>query len=133
MGIEVVGESQLVGYPTQFPSVTMLDWKTGRPNARFRVLELIQRNFGPGDALVPTRIDGGSVHARGFVTRDGQRRLFLVNKRDRNATVSIAGLERAKLSCVDVATKDAIASTQLTGPTVSLGPFAVAVIDLGPR
>src|SRR5579863_7346374 len=26
LGIDVVGESQLVGYPTQFPSVTMVDW-----------------------------------------------------------------------------------------------------------
>ena len=33
-GIDVIGESQLVGYPTQFPSVTMIDWNTGKPNAR---------------------------------------------------------------------------------------------------
>ena len=29
-GVEVAGESQLVGYPTQFPSVSMVDWETGQ-------------------------------------------------------------------------------------------------------
>jgi len=54
MGIDVVGESQLVGYPSQFPSVSMVDWKTGSPNARFWVLKLIHDHFAPGDKLVPT-------------------------------------------------------------------------------
>ena len=48
-GIDVLGASQLVGYPTQFPSVTLLDWNTGLPNARYRILELLHNNFGPGD------------------------------------------------------------------------------------
>lgn len=49
LGVDVAGESQLVGYHTQFPSVTMIDNDTARPNARFRVLELLKDNFGPGD------------------------------------------------------------------------------------
>ncbi len=69
LGIDVVGESQLVGYPTQFPSVTMLDWTTGRPNARYWTLKLLKDSFAPGDSLVRTSVDSGSVHARGFVTR----------------------------------------------------------------
>jgi hypothetical protein len=47
IGIDVVGESQLVGYPTQFPSVSMIDWKNGKPNARFLILKLLKDNFGP--------------------------------------------------------------------------------------
>ena len=35
--IDVAGESQLVGYPTQFPSVSLVDWNMGQPNARYRV------------------------------------------------------------------------------------------------
>ena len=48
MQIDIVGESQLVGYPTQFPSVSMMDWNNGKPNARFWVLKLIvfNRIFG---------------------------------------------------------------------------------------
>ena len=54
LGIDVVGESQLVGYPTQFPSVTMVDWHTGKPNARFQVLKLLRDNLGPGDRVIDT-------------------------------------------------------------------------------
>ena len=52
MGVDVAGESQLVGYPTQFPGVTMIDWTTGKPNARYWVLKLLRDNFGPGNRLV---------------------------------------------------------------------------------
>ena len=45
----MIGESQLVGYPSQFPSVSMIDWKNGKPNARYWVLSLLKDNFHPGD------------------------------------------------------------------------------------
>lgn len=48
LGIDVIGESQLVGYPTQFPSVSMIDWRNEKPNARFQVLKLLKENFGRG-------------------------------------------------------------------------------------
>jgi hypothetical protein len=51
MGIEVVGESQLVGYPGQYPSVSMVNYTTGMPNARLRVLQLLQKSFKLGDTL----------------------------------------------------------------------------------
>jgi len=31
LGIDLAGESQLVGYPTQLPSVSMMDWIDGKP------------------------------------------------------------------------------------------------------
>ena len=46
--IDVIGESQLMGYPTQYPSVSMINWKTGKPNARYWVLKLIHDQFRPG-------------------------------------------------------------------------------------
>ncbi len=52
LGIDVVGESQLVGYPTQYPSVSMMNYNTTEPNPRFWVLKLLKDNFGPGDHLV---------------------------------------------------------------------------------
>ncbi|MGH9585935.1 MAG: GH39 family glycosyl hydrolase, partial [Acidobacteriaceae bacterium] len=48
MGVDVIGESQLVGYPSQFPSVSMIDYNNGKPNARYWVLKLILDNFHPG-------------------------------------------------------------------------------------
>ena len=40
LGIDVAGESQLVGYPTQFPSVSMVDWNTGE---RRHLLRYVRR------------------------------------------------------------------------------------------
>lgn len=40
--IDVVGESQLVGFPTQYPSASMMDWMTNKPNARFWVVKLLK-------------------------------------------------------------------------------------------
>ena len=56
MGIDVAGESQLVGYPTQFPDVSMVNWKNGNPNARYWILKLLIDNFGKGDKLVATTL-----------------------------------------------------------------------------
>jgi hypothetical protein len=130
LGIDVVGESQLVGYPTQFPSVTMLDWATGRPNARYWTLKLLKDSVAPGDALVATTVDSGSVHARGFVTKAGRRMLLLVNKRDRPQTVALAGLGRATVASVDG--PDGIGTREILGGELELLPYAVAVVSAGP-
>jgi len=37
---------------SQFPSVTMIDWKNGKPNARYWVLSLLKDNFHAGDKPV---------------------------------------------------------------------------------
>jgi hypothetical protein len=131
LGIDVVGASQLVGYPTQFPSVTMLDWTTGRPNARYWTLKLLKDGFGPGDSLVRTSVDSASVHARGFVTKSGARRLLLVNKRDRDVVVSVADLPRAALAFVDGSTPGGIGSGETAGGVVALRPYTVAVLAVG--
>src|SRR5208337_3470533 len=95
-GIDVAGESQLVGYPTQFPSVSMVDWNTGQPNARYCVLKLIHDDFGPGDKLVATRNSTPFVYAQGFLTRDGRRKILLINQRDRMAEFSLPGATGAQ-------------------------------------
>ena len=130
-GIEVVGESQLVGYPTQFPSVTMMDWKTSKPNARYWVLELIHDRFHRGDTLVDTTADSGDFAAQGFVTPAGKQ-LLLVNKRNREIHVALpVGAEVAEISVVDEATEEEPArSIPSTGAVVDLAPFAVAVVRL---
>ena len=90
IGIDVVGESQLVGYPTQFPSVSMVDWETGKPNPRFRVLQLIHDNFGPGDRIVEVEISDPYVAALAVVTPTGLHRLLLINKREQPLELPIA-------------------------------------------
>ncbi|HEX4006290.1 MAG TPA: glycosyl hydrolase family 39 [Acidobacteriaceae bacterium] len=127
-GIDVIGESQLVGYPTQFPSVTMIDWKNGKPNARYWVLKLIHDNFHAGDTLVTTSGGNGDFTAQAFVTPGG-RKILIVNKRNRNVQVSLpAGLQVSEALTVDEATGEGPARRSTPeGSMVSLAPFAVAV------
>ncbi len=88
-GIDVIGESQLVGYPSQFPSVSMIDWKNSKPNARFWVLSLLKDNFHAGDQLVATALSSHSdIAAQAFVTPAGKK-LLLINKRNRAIDVNL--------------------------------------------
>ena len=130
-GIEVAGESQLVGYPSQFPSVSMVDWNTGQPNARFWVLKLLHDNFGPGDKLVETNLDSPYVYGQAFVTREGQRKLLLVNKRDRVFEVSTPAAQGSEVTFVDQSTNLLPpASAHLSENALSLSGYEVAVVNL---
>ena len=131
LGIEVAGESQMVGYPTQWPSVSMVDWNTGQPNARFWVLKLLRTNFGPGDKLVETSIETPSVYGLGFVTSDGKRKVLLVNKREWTIVATVPGASGGRFEVVDQQTAfQPPAVAQLQSDEITLGGLAVAVVTL---
>jgi hypothetical protein len=131
MGIDIAGESQLVGYPTQFPSVSMVDWNTGAPNARFRILELLQNHFKLGDKLYATVSPSPFVHAQAFRTRDGRRKLLLISKRDRDIEIALTGAAGATADIVDQATRGDVARTEkLNGDSLHLPGYAVAAVTL---
>jgi hypothetical protein len=131
LGIEYDGESQLSGHPTQFPSVSLVDWVTGQPNARYWVLKLLHENFGPGDMLMDTSINTSYVYARGMVTRDGKHKVLLVNKRDRPFVVSVPGATNGHVDVVDQQTAfQPPTGSQLGSDEVTLGGLAVAVVTL---
>ncbi len=130
-GVDIIGESQLVGYPSQFPSVTMIDWTNGKPNARYWVLKLLKDNFHPGDNLVDTKLasmDG--VTAQGFITPRGKK-LLLVNQRNRVAEIALPNAGSvAKISTVDEFTGDGpAADLKAAPPKLKLAPFAVSVVS----
>ncbi len=129
LGIDAAGESQLVGYPTQYPSVSMVNWENGKPNARFLVLRLLKNNFGPGDTIVDTPFGSADISVMPVITKAGKHRVLFINKRDRAATLDVPGAAGAKLEYVDV-TSDGqpSASSRLTTDSVALGPFSVAVL-----
>jgi hypothetical protein len=130
-GIEVAGESQLVGYPTQFPGVSMVDWVSGQPNARFWVLKLLHDNFGLGDKLVKTEGGSEDVYAQGFVTPSGQHKLLLINKRNRPAVISLSGAAGSTERYVDEDTAESgLGTARLTENETALGPFEVSVVNL---
>ena len=131
LGVEGVGESALAQLPGFYPSVTMMDWTTGEPNARYWVLKLLRDNFGPGDKLVEAGVSVPYVYALGYAGADGKHKILLVNKRNRPFEVSIPGGTGAVEDYVDQTTGNrAPAEVHLTGDTINLGGLAVAVVTL---
>lgn len=134
IGIDVAGESQLVGFPTQYPSVSMVDWNNGKPNARYWVLKLLHDNFGAGDKLVET--DAATpvnpyVYTLAFTTREGRKRVLLVNKRNRSMDVEIAGASGGQIDYVDQTTGfDPPGTAKLDGDGLKLAGFSVAIVTL---
>ena len=131
--IDLIGESQMVGYPTQFPSVSMMDWRTNQPNARFWVLHLLHDQFHAGDKLVDTSLDGddsGHLSAQAFVTQAGTHKLLLVNHRNRAFELPVADAAKATALTVDLATGDGPArQVKLADGKIRLEPFGVTVVS----
>jgi hypothetical protein len=129
-GVDVIGQSQLVGYPSQFPSVSMMNYNTGKPNARYWALKMLMANFHAGDKLVSTNNSeyDENVAAQAFETPAGKTMLF-VNKRNREIEITIPKeLENANLSIVDEGSHDGEARQAITsGRSLRLAPFAVIV------
>jgi len=129
--VDVIGESQLIGYPTQFPSVSMMNWENNQPNARFQVLKLIKDSFHPGDTLVETDLKGDAssdAFAQAFVTPGGHK-LLLANKRNRAVEVALPDGDRATALTVDAATGDGPARrVKPADGKIRLEAFAVTVV-----
>ncbi|KUH88143.1 MULTISPECIES: hypothetical protein [unclassified Mycobacterium] len=94
LGVDLVGVAEFIGYPGMIPGVTLIDWATGLPNARYHALELLMRHFGPGDSVVSTStgqpaMPDPRVCAQGFVSTDGTRKLLLINKTAAPVVVSL--------------------------------------------
>lgn len=131
MGIDILGESQLVGFPSQFPSVTMVDWDTGRPNARYWVLKLLRDNFEPPVNMIETSLNLPYVHAQAFITQSGERKLLLINKRDRNFEIELPGAGGSRVEAVDqtIGAQPSVV-TKLNGDRIIIKGLAVAVVTL---
>ena len=127
--IDIIGESQLVGYPTQYPSVSMMDWTTNKPNPRFWVLKLIKDNFHPGDTLVNTDLNNPDVAAQAYITPSGHK-LLLANKRNHAIEVKLSDAAKSVALTVDASTGDEPAhSVKPANGQMKLQPFAVTVVS----
>jgi hypothetical protein len=132
MGIEAVGMSSGLAYPnTYYPSVTMMDWHTGRPNARYWALKLLIDNSAPGDKHVETTSSLPFVAAQAYITPNGQRKILLINKRDRPFEIAIEGIKGATVERVDQETHFGPATSGiLENDNVLVRGFAVSVITI---
>ncbi|GGL32936.1 hypothetical protein [Nocardia jinanensis] len=138
LGIELVGVAEFLGYPGMVHGVSLLDWRTGEPNARYRALELLLANFGPGDTLhragsAPTlAAPDARIHGQAFACTDGQRRILLVNKYPEPVRVRFTD-PVASIRTVDTSTGAGPAVTRpVDNGEVELGPFATAVAFVEP-
>jgi hypothetical protein len=133
LGIDALGESALAQLPGFFPSVSMLDWKTGAPNPRYWALKLIHEHLGPGDKLVGTTTSTTAVYAQAFITRDGRHKLLIVNKREHPLPISLQGLSTGSEEFMDESTgSKPPATAQISNSSLTLGGLAVAVITAEP-
>ncbi len=137
LGIELVGVAEFIDYPGMIAGASLLDWNSGEPNARYRVLELLLRHFGSGDRLYPTTagepyIPESQVHAQAFETTSGERKVLLVNKYAEPVCVRFDALDQPdSLATVDTDTgADAAHTRSVTGDIVELGGFATTVVTL---
>ena len=124
MGIDVVSESQLVGYESQFPSVTMVDSNTGKPNARLKVLRLLRENVSADDRMIKTKFIGSDFDVLALDGARG-RRLVVVNKRNRELAIRLP----QEFAGGHLLNADALsAGASVDGQTLKLAPFAVVVV-----
>ncbi len=132
LGMPLVSMSQMVGYPTQCPSIAMFDPDTMQPNAHYWALWLVNHHFGPGDKLTKTDSSTDDVIAQAAITPKGNK-ILLVNTTDRSVDVNLAGAyKNASLHAqvVDQASGEQVPREEtLTGSNIKLAPFAVAVVS----
>ena len=78
-----------------------------------------------------TQSSGGEVLTQAFVSPSGERKVLIVNKRDRTYQVTVPEAKGGKVDVVDQITGAGLpASTTLEGDSFSLGGFGVAVVSL---
>ncbi|CAF0858579.1 unnamed protein product [Adineta steineri] len=142
-GIDVVGHSQLVGYPNlpdlqlapQFPSVAMLNWTTGEGTAKYWVSKLLinTTDIDNDQAVVTRTSDVGekNLFSQAFVTKNGRRWVLMVNKRFADINVVLPGCTGGAMQVVNEASGFGPATvSKLTSDQILLSPFAVAVVHM---
>jgi len=133
-GIDVLGASQLLGYPGQFPSVSLLDWKTGAPNVRYAVLQLLHDNMGPGDRIATADLKSHDLYAAAFVSPSGERKLLVINKRKHAATFDCRECVGSSVQSVEGAANMSFAHRGIVSSTqIDLAAFAVSIFTLKQR
>jgi len=135
LGVDAIAGAELINYPGQFPGGTLSDWSTGEPNARYWALKLLRDQIHPGDRMIETmNLDAFPrpiYAAQAFVTPQGERKLLIVNKRDRPQEFHIPGAKGASIDYVDQITgSKPPAHGKVDSDTLRLSGYSVAVVHL---
>ena len=127
-GVDLIAAAELVDFPGQFAGTNLIHWRTGEPNAVYRVVKMLHEQFQPGDRLVLTQVTGAAVDAQAFATPRG-RKLLLINKKAQPVTVSVSGMSGGQAEWVDMHSGSRPPSKgSISGNEIVLGPQAVMVL-----
>jgi len=130
VGVDVLGESQLVGFPTQFPSVTELYWTDGTPTARYWILQMLIDNIHLGDKFVQTNTTNNEyVFASAFISSN-TKKLMIVNKLNEDIQLFFPDFTGGTIIYLDssMGSFPPITTTLAEGD-IYLGGWAVAFIE----
>jgi hypothetical protein len=139
IGIDALGMSQMVGFPTQYPSVSMVNWNNGTGNARYQVLKLIVEHFdlqlGKRFVDIMDTQSTGAIFAQGFLVTKAttkQRKVLIINKQRTSKILNIQGAKGGVLSYVDLSTGPYGPSKTITlqADSFNLGGYGVGVVVL---
>jgi hypothetical protein len=137
IGVDMVHASELIDYPGQVTSTTLTDWTTGEPNARYWALKLLRDNFNPGDRLVEVEKiieafepnPAATIYRQGFISKSGQRKLLIVNKRNKPTDINVVGSAGGYQQKVDELTVGFPEKQKIIRDTLHLPGLAVMVIS----
>jgi hypothetical protein len=108
----------------------MVDWNTGLPNARYRVLQLLLDEVQPGCGLVPMTGAPDSCYLLGLHRRDA-RKILVVNKTNGDVALPIAGVRGARARIVDQSSAGGpIRTERVRGDRFAIGGYGVAILVL---
>ncbi|CAF4022303.1 unnamed protein product, partial [Rotaria sp. Silwood1] len=142
-GIDVVGHSQLVGYPElpdlqlqpQYPSVALLNWTTSEGTAKYWTSKLLieTADIDNDQAVVTqtTDVSGENIFSQGFIGKNGRRWVLIINKRYANVDVFLPGSTGGRMQIINEASGFGPATeVTLTLSRITLSPFAIAIVHM---
>jgi len=149
LGVKAVHISGLVAVqPDQmWQELAMIEWTSGRPNARYWVLKLLNEHFPTGSTLVQTRnftappyplppvalermSRAAPVFGQAFVTPQGARKLLLIKRTNEPVAVNLGIEVAASWRFVDYGEGNGEPQTSdHRGNSFTMGPLVIAIAN----
>eukprot|EP00048_Salpingoeca_helianthica_P017509 m.237593 g.237593 ORF g.237593 m.237593 type:complete len:591 (-) comp21225_c0_seq1:25-1797(-) len=132
--ISLLGQSQYVGAPGQFPSVSMINWTDGSGTARFWGVHLLLEHFQtPSTRILETLVQAGGIAALAYeYGESGNGVMLLVNTKMATTSVRLPDTPpNASAQVIDsVSGSGPARSVPLDNHVLQLLPYATAVVPI---
>ena len=113
----------------------MLNWTTCEGTAKYwtskLLIETAQIDSDQAVVTDTTDVGGFNIFSQAFLGKNGRRWVLIVNKRFTNVDVSLAGCSGSRMQIINEASGFGPATeVTLTSDTITLSPFALAVVHM---